>query len=633
MGTHDVLDARDPERARAFTRRMLSELTALEELLESGRVEAGVQRMGAEQEMFLVDPSGRPAWVGPDLLAHLPEGRFASEIGVFNLEANLPPRHIGSGMLAQLHADLSDAVGLADRVARQHGARVALVGILPTLSLADLDLGCISPADRYLMLDHALVEMRGGPFRVSIRGRDTLDLERGDVMLESANTSFQLHLQVDPDSFAPLYNLAQLISAPQVAAAANAPLLLGRRLWQETRIALFEGAVDTRTRSEAARGMPLRVGFGTGWVQESILELFREDLARHRLALTCEPDESALDVVRAGGSPKLSALMLHNGTIWRWNRGRYGVADGVAHIRIENRVLPAGPTPSDAVANAALYYGLMFDMAEEAVSIPERLSFDDARNNLVDAARLGPDAMLTWLDGEVISARHLLLDRLIPSARQGLASLGVSGEQIDQYVGIVEARVSTGRTGARWMLEGLEHLRGHGRRDAPALLVCEMLGHLQADCPVHLWPLPNPAAVEHPQVAAELQTENLYTLRTTDLADLAAHVMRWRRIRHMPVETVDGHPVGVVTQHGLMNAAPGCSVEQVMRPNPSHVRPETPLRETLEALVAAPEGCLLVVDEGRLTGLITPRDILRALASTFGAHSAQVAEQDSQLAT
>ncbi|HEU4533870.1 MAG TPA: hypothetical protein VFS00_07115, partial [Polyangiaceae bacterium] len=364
--------------------------------------------------MFLVDRRGYPAPVGPEVLARQDDPRLTSELARFNLEANLTPRAFGGDCLRAMEAELGELIGLARRGAAAHGAEVLLCGILPTLRAGDLTLANMAPSPRYEAMNRAVTRARGGEFRVRIEGVDELEVAHDNVMLESCNTSFQLHYQVDPAGFAGAYNVAQLAAAPLVAAAANSPLLFGRKLWAETRIALFQQSVDGRSPAQLARGAPPRVYFGDRWVDDSVLEIVREDVARFRVLLVSSGRDDPREALARGGPPGLDALRTHNGTVYRWNRPCYGVHEGAAHLRVEARALPAGPSVLDQMATAALFFGLMAAGPEEYRDVAVRMPFDAAKRNFVAAAREGLDARFVWLDGTSYDAADLLRAELVP---------------------------------------------------------------------------------------------------------------------------------------------------------------------------------------------------------------------------
>ena len=387
MGEHRVHRPESDDEARSFTRAILADIEALEAMIERGLIEDGVRRIGIEQEMYLVDRRGNASPVGERLFEELADPRFQTELARFNLEANLDPQALGGRFLRDMETRLTDVVATARRGAERLESDVLLVGVLPTLRHEDTDAAMMMPEIRYRCLNEACMAAHGGTLKLSIDGIERFASTFDSVAIEGANTSIQLHLQVGPAEAARLYNLSQLITAPLLAAAANSPVLFGRRLWHETRVAIFERAFDDRSPAQLVRGVPTRVGFGSGWLRESLLELYRDNTARYPVMMVREMPEDPMQVLERGEIPDLSALMLHNGTVWRWNRACYGVAGGQAHLRIENRALPSGPTVLDQVANAALFYGLMIALDAEYGDVAERLSFHDARVNFLAAAQ------------------------------------------------------------------------------------------------------------------------------------------------------------------------------------------------------------------------------------------------------
>jgi CBS domain-containing protein len=622
MGEHTIHKPANDAEARAFARAVVRDIHALEELIAHGRIETGIKRIGAEQEMYLVGRDCRTAPVVEKVLAQLDDDRFTTELARFNLEANFAPHLFADGFLEQLEAELDEALRMVSAATSDLDAHVLLTGILPTLRVEDLSGENLTPELRYQYLNEALFRGRDA-ITVVIDGIDQYEGTYDSVALEGANTSLQLHLQVDPAESGQLYNLMQLITAPLLAAATNSPVLLGRRLWHETRIAVFERAFDERTGSQLARGFPTRVCFGDAWVKGSIAELFHDNVARFPVILTRDLDEDSLTAVGKGKVPELGALQLHSGTVWRWNRPCYGVVDGVAHLRIENRVLPAGPTVVDEVANAALLYGMMVALPESYGNVAERLPFSDVKVNFLSAARLGLAAEFTWLDGRSVGARSLLLEELIPAARRGLASVGVPDSHIERYLGIMEARVTSGQTGSNWLLSTFQAHRNRPPNAVWCDAVSAMLREQKTGRPVHEWELapqsedPPPA---EPTVAA-MMTADLFTLRPDDVVDLAVSVMEWKHIRHIPVESDRGELVGVLTARDLLRAlhAHGddedpqpVAVSTLMRTDILPVEPEMGLREALTLMLGSDLGCLLVVARGRLLGIVTERDLLRA---------------------
>jgi CBS domain-containing protein len=617
-------DALDPETIRVFTRAVLRDLQALERMLREGLVESGPRRFGAEQELFLVGEGWRPAGVAPQVLERLADGPFTPELALFNLEANLEPRTLGPGTFRSVEERLDTLVSAAREAAREEGAEVVLCGTLPTLVKSDLSLENITPKPRYRALNDALTAMRGGEYQLRIEGVDELLIRHDSVMLEACNTSCQVHLQVGPEEFPTVYNAAQLALAPVLAAAVNSPLLFGRRLWAETRIALFQQSLDTRSHTASLRELQPRVRFGDAWVNASVAELFSDDLARFRVLLAGPVPPDPMAELDQGRLPRLEALQLYNSTVYRWNRPCFGVNGDAAHIRIESRALPAGPSVVDEVANAAFWTGLVLGIAERFGNPAELIPFSEVRGNFLSAAREGLSAGFRWIDGETWTAPELIVSELLPLAQGGLEGAGVSGAEIDRYLGVLRERVRSRRTGARWMLESLDAMGERGTRsERMAALTAAMASRQTGGSPVHAWA---PARLEeaggwtHTYLRVEqYMNTRPVTVNEDELLDLAAFVMDREGIRHIPVEDQEHRLVGLLSYRGLLRSLvsrgrlePGeaVPVREVMEPDPLTVTPETPTLEAIELMRSRKVACLPVVQDGRLVGLLTERDFM-----------------------
>ncbi len=620
MGEHRVHDTSDEQRTREFVRAMLDDIRALEAMIADDRIERGVKRVGVEQEMYIVDNAGYPLGISDRLLERIGATNFSTELARFNLEANLDPIPLGGDFLRVLERDLKAALRQAEDAAVGLDARIVLTGILPTLQERHVQPESLTPETRYHCLNDTCMAARGDNFTLVIDGVDPLEASFDSIVVEGASTSFQFHLQVEPDEAGPLYNLAQLITAPLLALAANSPVLLSRRVWHETRVALFERSIEYRSAAQLTRGVPTRVGFGEAWVRDSVIEVFRENAMRHHVIMVRDPVDDPFAALAEDRAPALDALTLHNGTVWRWNRPCYGITDGKPHLRIENRALPAGPTIVDQVANAALFYGLMTALQDEAMLIPQRLDFEDARANLFAAAQIGLAARFTWLDGERIGARKLLRQQLLPAAREGLATLDVPANDIDRYIGIVEARADSGQSGARWLLDSLANVPASGRENLCVEAVEFVQAYQGGDVPVHEWgliaPAPDPAQRQDRTTVADIMTTNLFTARPEDLVDLATSMMDWRHVRHVPVESIGGELVGLLSTRELLHlrdrGGDAIPVADIMQTDPPTIAPDAPLSEAITRMLDNEAGCLLVVAQRQLVGIVTERDLLQA---------------------
>lgn len=449
--------------------------------------------IGVELEMNLVDDAQQPALRAVDVLETLDDEEWVHEIGAFNLETNLPVMSLETDGLARLEAELDTRVRRAEEAAAQHSSHVVTVGHLPTLSEEVLaDPSWRSPGARYEALDTAVLDARGEPVHLRIEGEGGgLATEFDSVAAESACTSMQLHLQVAPEKFAAAWNAAQAIAGPQVALAANSPFLLGRRLWHETRIATFEQAIDTRPPEYAAQGVRPRVWFGERWIT-SMFDLFEENV-RFFPAIIPESREMAEEpLLSEGAAPRLHELMLHNGTVWRWNRPIYDPGTDIPHLRLENRLLPGGPTAADMAANAAFFYGSVRSLMDERRPLWSRMSFEDARDAFEVCARRGADARVRWTRRQVVPVSELLTEELIPRAMDGLRALAVDDAAIRRTEEILIGRASTRRTGARWQIDAVAAIEQNGldRRDALAEMTRLYREGQASGRPVHEWPAP-----------------------------------------------------------------------------------------------------------------------------------------------
>ncbi|MAE76599.1 MAG: hypothetical protein CMJ85_07015 [Planctomycetes bacterium] len=630
MGQQYGTEQQDEELHQVFMRRLLDDVRALERMLACGMIESGVRRIGAEQEMFLITRACRPAPIVMDVLEALDSSTFTTELGRFNLEANLLPQSFGGDCLRRMEEELDGVMARVRAVTAEFGADAILIGALPTLRQSDLGLDNMVPNPRYFALNRAMSRLRGGDFHLRMKGLDEIDLRHDNVMLEACNTSFQVPFQVGPDEFVRLYNLAQAVTGPVLAVAVNSAVLLGHRLWKESRIGVFQQSVDTRSETHMSRGGRPRVHFGDEWVKESAVEIFKEDISRFRVVLATGVDEDSLDLVERGVAPSLPALRLHNGTVYRWNRPCYGVADGVAHLRIENRVIPSGPTIVDEVANAAFFFGLLSGLAEEFEDVTKHMAFDDAQGNFLAAARHGLKAQFTWIGGETVTAGSLILDRLLPLAREGLETAKIAPADIDRYLGVIEGRVKSGQTGAQWALSSLQALGDEATKDERfRTLTAAALTRQKGGEPVHGWTLAsfeeNPDWRESFRTVGQFMVTELFTVRPGDLVDLAAAMMDWEHLRHVPVEDDDGHLVGLITHRQLLRwvgkelkeGAQPLLVEGIMEKDPVTVSPETSTLDAIGLMREHKVGCLPVVAGKKLVGLVSERDFLEAAAKVF----------------
>ncbi|HYD49278.1 MAG TPA: hypothetical protein VEB21_13060 [Terriglobales bacterium] len=460
----------DPADFAEFQRLLAQETEALQGRLDAGDFDRSTYVAGLELEACLVDRHAFPAGRNAEYLQRLASQRVGAELSRFNIEINGTPRPLRQKGLAEMESELRHLWAYCCDIAHEEECTLAMIGILPTLRESDLCLANMTPLKRFYALNREILLRRGGrPLHLDIRGHQRLTLSRGDVMLEAGATSFQPHMQV-PVQLAPRYfNASLILSAPLVAVSANSPYLFGRQLWEETRIPLVEQAVNSVEPSQWPR-----VTFGAEYMRASPIECFRENLRHYPVLLPVRSQEP---------SATLPHLRLHHGTIWRWNRPLIGFDDsGTAHVRIEQRVMPAGPSHIDMIANAALYFGAAYALATRLDPPEDRLPFRAARENFYRAARQGLAAPLEWLDGEQIDAGSLLQECILPLAKEGLLQLRVDSADIARYTEVIAARLRTGQTGAAWQRA---FVAAHG--SDCARLTAAYLEHQRSAMPVHEW--------------------------------------------------------------------------------------------------------------------------------------------------
>ncbi|XUL86749.1 glutamate-cysteine ligase family protein [Streptomyces galilaeus] len=488
----------DRQRYRAKLRRCLA---GLERLLAEKRFDRPRNLMGLEIELNLAGADGMPKMLNAQVLERIASRDFQTELAMFNLEVNIAPHRLEGRVFDRLAEEIRTSLAYAHRKAGEVDAGIVMIGILPTLDRDDLVSSNLSAVDRYTLLNDQIVAARGEDFVLDIDGVEHLTCTSGSIAPEAACTSVQLHLQVTPDRFADVWNAAQAVAAAQVAVGANSPFLFGRELWPESRPPLFQQATDTRPPELQAQGVRPRTWFGERWIT-SAYELFEENLRYFPPLLPVHDDEEPLDVLDADGIPTLAELVLHNGTVYRWNRPVYGIADGVPHLRVENRVLPAGPTVTDVIANTAFYYGVVRALAEESRPVWTRLPFEAAAANFDTACRHGIDARLLWprrgrLGGTTeIDAVALVRDELLPLAEAGLDAWGVEPADRDLYLGVIDERCRRRTNGATWQSATFHRAleQGLSREAAFAATTRRYSELMHLGEPVHTWPvgLPEP---------------------------------------------------------------------------------------------------------------------------------------------
>ncbi|MFJ9709988.1 glutamate--cysteine ligase [Streptomyces sp. NPDC101234] len=497
MGEKVVAGRFDLSDRQRYREKLRSCLAGLERLLMEKRFDRPKNLMGVEIELNLAGTDGMPRMLNGQVLERIASRDFQTELAMFNLEVNIAPHRLGGRVFDRLAEELRTSLAYADRKAGEVDAGIVMTGILATLERDDLVSANLSEVDRYTLLNDQIVAARGEDFLIDIEGVEHLVCTSKSIVPEAACTSVQLHLQVTPARFADVWNAAQAAVAPQIAVGANSPFLFGHELWRESRPPLFLQATDTRPPELQAQGVRPRTWFGERWIT-SAYELFEENLRFFPAVLPICDEEDPLAVLDAGGVPKLAELVLHNGTVYRWNRPVYGIADGVPHLRVENRVLPAGPTVTDVIANAAFYYGLVRALAEDSRPVWTRLPFAVAEANFDAACRHGIDARLVWprrgrYGGGTaeVDAVTLVRDELLPLAEAGLDAWGVEAADRDHYLGVIDERCRRRANGASWQAATFHRAleQGLSRQAALAAMTRRYAELMNAGEPVHTWPV------------------------------------------------------------------------------------------------------------------------------------------------
>jgi hypothetical protein len=445
---------------------------------------------GLEIEFNLIGANHDPAMRNAAVLQAIANPDFQTELGQFNIEINVPPRGLAGLSLQELESVLRASLNDAEERSRSLGAHIVMIGILPTLTAGDLTSDALSANARYALLNQQIFAARGEDLHISIDGPERLSTYADTIAPEAACTSVQFHLQVSPQDYANNWNAAQSIAGVQLALGANSPFLFGKELWRETRIALFEQATDTRPAELKSQGVRPRVWFGERWIN-SIFDQFEENVTYFPALLPICEDEEPAEVLDRGDTPRLQELRMHNGTVYRWNRPVYDVFRGKPHLRVENRVLPAGPTVVDILANGAFYYGLLRVLAEEDRPIWTRLSFAAAQDNFYAGARHGIDAQIYWPGLGEVPATELVLRRLLPMAYEGLDRWGMDPAVRDRLLGIIEQRCTGHINGAEWQVRTFHQIdddkRPLDRRDSLREMLGRYVEHMHSNEPVHTW--------------------------------------------------------------------------------------------------------------------------------------------------
>jgi CBS domain-containing protein len=619
VGDQNVSNFQDQHEKRLFTKCLINDIKALEQMLEEDLFETDILRIGAEQELVLAGQNWMPAMTYDKILGEINDPDFTTELARFNLEINLQPVPFAGKAFSIIEKELRKKIRNAQKIADKYGTRVLLTGILPTISSDHLKFEYMTPNPRYELLNELIKGKRNDDFELNMKGIDELITSHENILFEACNTSFQVHMQLTQDDFVTKYNWAQAIAGPVMAAAANSPLLLGRRLWKETRIALFQQSIDTRNTRNLKRDQEPRVSFGNRWLSNSVAELYQDNITRFNTMFANEVNENSLEELKGGNVPKLKALCLHNGTVYMWNRPCYGVSDtGKPHLRIENRYLPSGPTIIDEVANAAFWLGLMAGMPDRFADIQNKMDFESVRYNFYNAAQLGLDANFRWM-GRIKSAKDLLLTKFIPWAYEGLQQMEIDQDDIERLLSIVVMRVRKRQNGARWTQKNFTaYLANSTRAEASVGITRKLFEMQQTEEPVHTWPDVEADLTDehkHFHLVKQIMDTDIPTVQEDDIMEFVVNIMVWRNVRYLAVENHEHELVGLVGSRMLVKQLKegwddDMVVADIMVKDLITVLPETPTSEAIELMGERNIGCLPVVRGNRLIGLVTERNIV-----------------------
>lgn len=616
MGTLHVTKLSGKKAKANYFHHLIRDLEALDHMVQHGMVEKGPIRIGAEQEFCIVKHDFMPNNNSLALLEAIKDPHFTTEIGNYNLEINLDPMELGGDCFSKMHQNLSDLMDLAKREAAKQDSKIILTGILPTLSHSHIDVKNMTPVQRYFVLNEAAKESRGQDFNIHIRGVDDLNFLHDSVMLESCNTSWQMHLQIDPDEFIDMFNWSQAISGPILAACCNSPLLFGKELWHETRIALFTQSVDIRTNSFLLNESQSRVSFEDKWQRGNISDIYRDNISRFRSLLTAEFEKDSMEILQKGEIPKLKALNLHNGTVYRWNRACYGVGGGKPHMRIENRYIPSGPTMIDQVANFALWVGVMKGRPDDYAKIHEKMDFKEVKANFFRASRYGMGAQFFW-DGHYVSSQDLLLNTFLPMARRGLRKVGIIEADIEKYLRVIENRVK-GRNGASWMIDSYRNqCIKKKKNEARQVLTAQMYLNQEKDIPVSEWEVLSANTTTTFNIRKQIHhvmSTDIFSVEEKDPIEFVVHMMRWNNIHHMPVVRGDKLLVGLLSWTDIKKYLDSkdqvdLCVKKVMVKDIICISHEDSLDDARELMAKHDINSLPVVKGNQLIGIVTSNDL------------------------
>ena len=618
MGDLKVIKLNTKKEKANYIYQLIKDIEALDIMINQGLIEKTRIRIGVEQEFCLLDNEFLPKSNSLEILKEIDDDEhFTTEIGNYNLEINLRPLELKKDCFSKLHHQLSSLLEKAKTAAEKKDTKILLTGILPTLSLKHIKEENMTPIQRYYVLNEAIKESRKQEFYIHIKGVDEINLLQDSVMLEGCNTSFQMHLQINPDEFIESYNWAQAISGPILSACTNSPLLFGKELWSETRIALFSQSVDTRANSFLLNQKQSRVSFGREWSKGTVTDIFKDNISRFRSLVTSEFTKDSVEMLQNNKTPKLMALCLHNGTVYRWNRPCYGIGEGKPHLRIENRYIPSGPTVIDEIANMMFWVGVMVGRPKAYDNIEKKMDFKDVKSNFFSAARYGMATQFYW-NNKYITSQKLILEELLPMAYKGLYKMGVSPKDTERYLTIIVNRVKS-HNGSEWIKKSYRNLLTSKKPlNALQTLAANLYKKQEAGFPVSSWNLlqkSTPSLFKKRKLVKHAMSTDIFSVGKKDSIELVLNIMQWKNIHHVPVINNDKKLVGLLTKADIKtylndNKRLQDSVKRIMKKEIISIGQYNSLDEAKILFQKHKIKGLPVLRHNKLIGIITTTDIL-----------------------
>ena len=613
-----MLSSKKEKESSDFINQLTSDIELLQGLITNNILE-DYDRIGAEQEFCLIDENFRANPINETIFSKCKKHGFVTEIAKFNMELNIEPIDLNRNSMRKMENVLLEKMKIVEAIAKKYNSDIIMTGILPTVRKHDLQLKNITNNQRYFDLCNAINEFRDKKYNIRISGLDELIFQHDSPLIEGCNTGFQFHLQIAPNIFHKMYNFAQLIAGPVLATSVNSPILFGKRLWNETRIAVFQQATDTRIIGDYHLESLPRVTFGNKWLKKSLIEIFKEDITRYKILLKSLQQKRSTRINKK--LPQLKALTLHNSTVYRWNRPCYGIYNKKPSIRIENRMLPAGPTIIDEVANSTFWLGLMmFYKNSNIEDIDKIMVFDDARINFYAAAQQGIDATFKWFNGKRIEARKLILNELIPKAAIGLSSINLNPKDIDKYLNVIKERTSTRQNGSRWIIDSYDILsKKFSKQNTLTTITSEIIRYQKTNQPVHTWKKPKHSVViNNPSklLVEECMDRDIKSINETDVFELAYQINQWEPTNYMVAVNKHGEITGTLDHKVFKNKKNILErrkilVKNIMNKRKQYVKPNMTIEQSIDIMNTTKKEILPVVENKLFIGIIQKKNLLQ----------------------